>query len=451
LTAEERGVLVVREVHRVIRHYFPDIFKHMDLFGDGRGRRKYRVSELVTGAIAMFLFKEGSRNAFNGDMDERFRDNYYKVFKLRLPHMDTANAFLGGLAPSELEGLKAAMVAALIDQRALHRFKFLGAYFTVAIDGTGAGSSDLDNDEGNRTHKTSKNGATKYYDYMLDAKLVTPSGLSISLASEPVHNETGRGFKKQDCEMKAFARLAAKLKKHFPKLPICILADGLYPNRTFMETCTGYGWAYIAVLQDGNLKALQEDVTDTENKNRHTAQSCGLSDNGRTGTQQAYGWISEPLSHGAHTVYWLSCTETVTKYGKGGMETKTTAKRFVYLTDQKLGKGDRDKVVNIVAAGRDRWKIENEGYNTQKNQGYGLGHKFSRGAFTAIQNYYQCIQIAHLVNQLVAHSEKIAGCMGKATLTIKLLWKDLVAVMKMCVLRETQLELESRFQIRLAG
>ena len=63
-------------------------------------------------------------------------------------------------------------------------------------------------------------------------------------------------------------RLAAALKKIFPRLPICILADGLYPNKTFMQTCKGNEWEYIVMLKDDSLKTLQQDTADIENKHR---------------------------------------------------------------------------------------------------------------------------------------------------------------------------------------
>jgi hypothetical protein len=50
--------------------------------------------------------------------------------------------------------------------------------------------------------------------------------------------------------------------------------------------------------------------------------------------------------------------------------------------------------------GRLRWKIENEGFNTQKNLGHNLEHRYSRTDFNAVKNYYQCMQIAHLIEQL---------------------------------------------------
>ena len=74
--------------------------------------------------------------------------------------------------------------------------------------------------------------------------MVLPNGLAISLATEWTVTELGRSiendnleYDKQDCELKAFDRLSVKLKKSFPRLPMCIVADGLYPNNTVFEIC----------------------------------------------------------------------------------------------------------------------------------------------------------------------------------------------------------------------
>ena len=104
-------------MHKVIRHKCPTLFEQMSQVTDKRKRRSYQVAELLTGGIAMFLLKETSRNAFNNDRSERFKENYFRIFKMRLPHMDTAHTFLASLAAFELEDLKAAFVATLIEQK----------------------------------------------------------------------------------------------------------------------------------------------------------------------------------------------------------------------------------------------------------------------------------------------------------------------------------------------
>jgi len=342
-------------MHKVIKGKCPGLFVQMEQLADKRKRKDYQVAELVTGGIAMFLFKETSRNAFNNDRSERFKRNYFKIFRLRLPHMDTVDAFLRLLSPYELENLKAALVSGLIEQKVLHRFRLSGKYFTVAIDGTGVNSYAENDGELSRSHKTSKNGVVTYYHYVVEAKLVTSSGFAISLASEWVANEPGRSFNKQDCEQRAFERLAQKLKKYFPRLPICLLADGLYPNKTFMKICGENEWEFVVVLKDDNLKTLQEDIKDVENKHRHSINTFDRRQKGKKHIAQKYEWLSESLSHAGHTIYWLSCTETVTCKDRDGKDKPPVTTRFVYLSSMEV---DKNNVRNIARACVGRLKMK---------------------------------------------------------------------------------------------
>lgn len=419
---------------------------------DCRKRRDYEVAELVGGCIALFLFKETTRNAFNNDRKaKQLRDNYVKVFKLRLPHMDTVEDFLRILSSGELEHLKAVLVSSLAEQRILHRFKFLGKYFMVAIDGTGTNSYRENDQEASRLTKTSKNGITTYLYHVVEAKLITSSGLALSLGSEWVQNLPDRNFDKQDCEKRAFERLAKKIKQFFPRLPICILADGLYPNQTFMKICKDNNWAFIVVLKDNTLKTLQEDIADVENK-KHRSLECNRREaKGKTHITTIYRYIDEAFTYAGHTIYWVSCTETVIHFDKDNVpkEAEPIPKRFVFITSQKA---DDKNVRSICEAGRMRWTIENQGFNTQKNGGYHLGHQFSRKSFNSYQNYYQCMQIAHTINQLTEHSSHIAGLLKEdSKLTVKHLWKQLIATLTCLAINEADLVTEKRFQIRLAG
>ena len=449
MSAAECGTRVIRQLHKVIRGKCPRLFELMGQFTDKRKRSNYQVTELITGAIAMFLLKETSRNCFNNDRSERFNDNYFKIFGLRLPHMDTVDAFLRLLSPYELENLKATLVSGLIEQKVLHRFRLLGKHFTVAIDGTGVTSYEENDAEQTRSHKTSKNGKTTYSHYVVEAKLVTSSGLAISLASEWVANEPGRSFNKQDCEQRAFERLAQKLKKYFPRLPICLLADGLYPNKTFLKTCKSNDWEFVVVLKDECLKTLQQDIKDVENKSRHSVRTFDKRNKGKTQIERHYEWITEPLSHGIYPVHWLSCTESITGKDNEGKEITPATTRFVYLTSMEV---DKNNVRDIAHAGRNRWKIENEGFNTQKNGGYELEHKYSRSTFNCFKNYYQCLQIAHMINQLAEHSKNITDMLeADKKLTIKHLWKNLISVLTIISIEEKDLAINDRIQIRLAG
>jgi len=138
--------------------------------------------------------------------------------------MDTVHVFLGKLPPVELEKLRELLVRRLMENKVFSRHKFQG-YYNVSFDATGVYTFDREPFEG-CPYKETKNGI-KWYVSVLEAKLVFTNGFSISIGSEWLLNQNGK-FDKQDCEQAAFKRLAAKIKKSFPRLAICLSADGLY-------------------------------------------------------------------------------------------------------------------------------------------------------------------------------------------------------------------------------
>lgn len=345
----------------------------------------------------MFIFKEGSRNAFNNDSKEGyFKENYQKIFKRRLPHMDTVNDFLKVLDDDQLEIIKSSLISALIEKRVFHKFKFLDRSFIVAVDATVVSTYDKQYSR-ECLSRSSKNGVTTYLHIVLEAKLVTSSGLSISLATEWLTNDQQtESFKKQDCEQAAFKRLAVKIKKFFPRLPICILADSLYPHKSFMEICKQMNWNYIVNLKDGCLKALQRTVSV---RYLVSGRLDERADNKNEKITRTYRWFND-LQHLSYSLGWVECVETIENIKSG----KITTRRFVHITNLDV---NILNVKHISQTGRQRWKIENEGFNIQKNNGYGLGHKYSRSSFQAFKNYYQCMQIAHMINQLAEASTTI--------------------------------------------
>ena len=428
-TAAEKGKIVIYSIKSVIAKRFPELFELFDNLADSRKRVEYSVCEIVTGAMFMFLLKETSRNAYNNDRcDAVLAKNYYRHFKMNFPHPDTIDEVLRVLSPEQLEALKAQLVGKLFEQKLLREFRFLGKYYFVAIDATGTHTFDHEHCEHCLT-KTSKNNVTTWFHYVLEAKLVTSSGLAISLASEFIENPAGRDFEKQDCEQKAFVRLATKIKKYFPRLPICILADGLYPNKTVFNICRANNWGFIITLKDGNLKTFHQEVELLKGiqKEREVYRADAT-----TRTKLTYKYLND-VEYEGHIYSWVSCVETKIHH----CDKPDQEQRFVYITNIKQ---TSNIVVSTADGGRLRWKIENEGFNTQKNQGYELEHKFSRVSYIAMQNYYQLLQIAHMINQFVEKSADVVKLLHEhSKQTIKALWKELITYMKSIPYNQEQL------------
>jgi len=420
-TAAEKGKIVLSRIKNVIETQFPKLFQSFNDLTDRRKRKEYLITEIVTGALFMYIFKETSRNAYNNDRrDACFRKNFFKYFGINLPHADAADDVLRVLPPEELEMLKTHLVSGLIEQKIFRKFRFLGKFHLVAVDGTGMATFEQRHCDHCLT-KISKAGEVTYFHYVLEAKIVTSTGMSISLASEFIENTPGRDYEKQDCEQKAFVRLAAKIKKHFPRLPICILGDGLYPNNTVFDICAKNNWLLIITLKDGNLKTFQTEV----DLLRATARKqSAYTANKTSQITLEYAYLNE-IEYSGRYFSWVECNETIVN-----TESKTTShQRFVYITNIPQ---NQQNVIETADSGRLRWKIENEGFNSQKNLGYGLEHKFSRKSYIAMQNYYQLLQIAHMINQLVERSKQVVDIlMEHSKQTIVDLWKKLIAYITM--------------------
>ena len=96
------------------------------------------MEEIIGGALFMYIFKETSRNAYNNDRrDSNFRGNFFKYFRFNLPQADAIDDVMRLLSPEELAVLKADLVSGLIEQKIFSKFRFLGKYYMIAVDGTG--------------------------------------------------------------------------------------------------------------------------------------------------------------------------------------------------------------------------------------------------------------------------------------------------------------------------
>ena len=152
---------------KTIDHHFPDLYEKIEAIPDCRKRTDYRLLERILVGVAMFLFKQGSRNAMNNERDEpTFRKNYERLFNARLPHMDTVEDVLRVLEAHHLETLKTALIKGLLSKKRFRRYRVLGHSYLVAIDG----SHVMDVPAGHCPHclhQTFTNGKTRYFHNVL--------------------------------------------------------------------------------------------------------------------------------------------------------------------------------------------------------------------------------------------------------------------------------------------
>jgi len=360
----------------------------------------------IWSALSIFMQALGSRRQFDREAyadaaspDHELLNNLNSLAGTEVDdilHGDTLNNYLEKLPSSALEPIPPRMVDRLIRMRALDYARFFGMYLVV-IDATGTHYSARRHCDGclRQVH----NGKTYYYHMVLEAKLITPEGLVLSIGSEFVEN-TEAHVDRQDCEQAAFPRLAAKIKARFPRLPICVLLDGLYANQHVFTLCRTYHWHWIISFKAGRLptafrefqtlkRHCPENVLETRVNNRY----------------QRLSWVSD-LSHEGHTFTAFDCLT----YNDDGEPTY-----FAWVTELPVNARGVVRLANH--GGRKRWTIENQGFNNQKHQWYELEHAFSDHP-NAMANYYFILQIAHMLLQLFVHG-RLATVFASAIGTMK--------------------------------
>jgi hypothetical protein len=360
----------------------------------------------------------------------------------QVPHDDAVADFSVQLPYEEVDGLRSKMMQKLIRGKVLAYSRLHGEYYTIAIDGTGVHYYRTRHCEHCLTKKSSKTGEILYFHNVLEAKLVTCEGLAFSIATEFIENPDdydstlSADKQKQDCELKAFKRLAPKLHERFPQLKICLLLDSLYAAQTVFTICKQYDWQAIISFKEGSIPTVYRDhlllrQQQSDNLLRWTTPN---------GAHQKITWTNN-IQYEGQTLALTECQETVAIAGN-----KEQTKTFVHIATFTITKDRARAVVN--EGGRQRWNIE-DGFNTQKNRGYELEHVYCRNE-NATKVFYLYMQIAHIINQLVERGS-LTAALRKKLGSIKNFTNDLMMHMLMqpIVIEVLEQLFMLPFQIRL--
>ena len=344
--------------------------------------------------MLMFVTQPGSRRQYDFDKDTgAFLQNLLLLAEIdeEMPRQaisETADDLLQKIHPEFFRQLRTEMVRSLIRSKQIGSCKY-GRYWRLVADGTGLYTFKHRHCEHCQTKKSSSTGEVTYFHNVLEFKLVSPEGLAISLDSEFIVNIDGET--KQDSELKAFYRAAPRIKRQWPCMEFLLLGDGIYANANVMELCHALKWKYCLSLKD-NLPTLKAEAEKRLQKAKvlmHAAED---------GVEQELRYV-ENLRHAGHLNHVLQCKET--KKDRHG-ECRTT--NFLWITDLHPSWEGPENLANSAA--RQRWKIENQGFNSQKNGGFNIEHGYGVTGH-AWQNYYLIAQIVHIIIQMATRTDAI--------------------------------------------
>ncbi|MCP3943251.1 MAG: transposase, partial [Desulfobacteraceae bacterium] len=208
---------------------------------------------------------------------------------------------------------------------------------------------------------------------------------------------------KQDCETRAFHRLAERLKKEFPRLPIIVLLDGLYANGPIMEHCFKNKWKFMIVLKDKSLPSVWEEyevINELETKNKMKITWGNR--------KQNFQWVNEiEYCYGANSknniiIHIVVCNEKWKEVNHFG-EVEIKKSRHAWLSNTPLNFSNVHDLCNLGA--RNRWAIETE-ILVEKRHGYQYEHCFSYN-WNAMKGYHYLMRLGHLFSILAQYSERL--------------------------------------------
>jgi hypothetical protein len=412
-------VIAGRALVQTVRHFFPELNRWLDRLPDTRLQKACTYSRRFLGwwGLALYLFQLRARR----QLDFELRDGGSRVLanlnrlaetdQKTLPVHDTLDHFLEHSKLAGWEKLRQQLVQRLLRMKALDAARCCGRP-VLLLDATGL----IAFRERHCAHclvQRHKN-QTLYLHQVLEAKLLGPAGVVVSLDSEFIENadaqgSAGRGAEaiKQDCELKAMARLLPRIKKAYPQLPFLLSADNLYACGAAFALVQQLGWSFIVTFKEGRMPAFWQEY-------QALRQQCPDNVLQRTwgdGKVQEFRWVPQLRYEDSEQRCWkinaLECTET----------TAAGRQYFAWLTTLPVN----SKTVEEIAqkGGRARWTIENEGFNRQKNSGLNLQHVYSSDP-EKWKIYYLLLQIAFILTQLLERGSLLRRLTAEAGRSV---WK----------------------------
>lgn len=451
---QEARQQTVTEHFKVLRAQLPRLLRELKKIPDPRDPKKvdHQLTMVLLYGILTFVFHMSSRREANRKMTMPM---FEKNLKLLIPgfeespHHDTLYRLLRDLDDvGQIEDAHMALVKDLIRNKKFQPYLVNDSY-PIVLDGTGkfTRSWNFDDEAVWRTVGTGEQKRRQYQVYTLEACLSFSNGIVIPLMTEFLATSKGDSERaKQDCELRAAERLMQRLKKHFPRLKIQLLLDGLYTTGPMMARCRDYGWKFMMVLQDKSLPSVWAEFKGLRTLSPENKHQQAWGDR-----KQLFTWVNgieyTYRDNNGDTkeqcIHMVLCEETWKKV----TESKTVEhhSHHCWISSEPLNSGNLHERCNLTA--RYRWGIE-ANILVEKHHGYQAEHCFSYN-WQAMKGYHFMMRLGHLINVLARFTERlqetvqrlgVRGWLAFLYETLTANWLEPEVVSKL---------LSQRFQLRL--
>jgi hypothetical protein len=347
---------------------------------------KYVLADVLKSAFAMFSLKAPSLLDFkNQTVPEA--SNLGSIYRVKgaIPCDNQMRGILDPLDPGHLRPLFRPFFLRLHQAGVIRDYYYWQKLVIVSVDGVEHFSSTTVHCP-HCTTRTQRDGTASYHHAGLAAVVVNPAQREVfPLDFEPILKQDGA--QKNDCERNAAKRLCAALCEQYPELEILLVEDALYANAPHIRQITGYGWKYVLNVKPDSHQSLFKQFAGRQAR----GDVRELRQRTPDGVQHYYCWTNE-----------LCLCESATDIKVNFLLYEQTTPdgavtRWTWITNLPL---QARTVERVMRAGRSRWKIENETFNTLKNQGYHFEHNYGHGQQHLATVLALLMFLAFLVDQI---------------------------------------------------
>ncbi len=365
-----------------------------------------RLSDVLMSALAMFSLKDSSLLEFDGRREKD--DNLKRIYKIEtVPSDSQLRTVLDEVSPEAIRPLFKDALVQLERSKELSELVYFGKYYLLTLDGSGYFSSKKVHCEACLEKKSRKTGEITYSHQLMGGALVHPDIKEvIPLMPEAIIKQDGAN--KNDCERNAAKRFLLQVRQDHPDLPLIIIEDGLSSNAPHIKALKAGNFRFILGAKEGDHSYLFNYVNAAQEAGQTTVYEQ------RVGKIiHRYRFINQvPLNESNQDVlvnfleYWEIKGDKV--------------RHFSWIADFTLEKWNLDV---IMRGGRARWKIENETFNTLKNQGYHFEHNFGHGKKNLSVNFAVLMMLAFLIDQIQQRAYSLFQAVLKKEGSRKRLWE----------------------------
>ena len=380
----------------------------------------YSLPDIYLSAFSMFYFQDKSLLEFQRQLENKYRyNNLCSVFGVsKIPKDTQLRDVIDNHSYEPIKKVFKDYYSRLQRSKHMEQFQIFDNKYLVTIDGSVYFSSNkLECDK--CLTKKHRNGTTTYQHQILQATIVHPDMKQvIPLAPEFISNSDGNV--KQDCELNAGKRLISTIKKDHSRLPMIIVGDSLYSKAPFVNELSNLKYSYILTAKAEDHKSLYSDIEGLRQNN--LLETFTTTKNSRL---YIYEWSNEVLLN-------ASPASPKVNYFKLTIKDKNdkTTYQSGWVTDMEV---TNENVQEMVRAGRARWKIENECFNTLKNQGYHIDHNFGHGKKNLSEAFFLLNLLAFFLHQIFELSDTLYKS-ARSTFSAKVeFWNTIRAAFRLLI------------------